>query len=197
MMTINPVPWTSKTTTGRAPSRPGLTPTRMTMAGICIRPGGHLVTNINHPTDRYLKDETIRIKQQFDEPVQVTGDVDLGIHMGQGDDYVRKSAVYKDGTGTDTLTFEYIVASGDYDPDGIVIPESDHGGTGSITAVDDGEAINTLYHGKDQDSNHKVYSEAYIKNVSVISSPGNWRLIPVRREHRGPAHLQRRNSGGR
>ena len=133
--------------------------------------GGYLVTNINHPGDRYLKDETIRIKQEFDEPVQVTGDVNLGIHLGEGDSFVRRSAAYKDGSGTRTLTFEYVVAAGDFDPDGIAVPESDHGGTGSITASDDGEAINTLYHGVEQNSNHKVYSEAHIKDVSVISSP--------------------------
>ena len=56
--------------------------------------------------DKYFKGETIRIKQQFTEEVNVRwANVTIKLYVGDGNNGVRRNAKYVAGTGTDTLVF--------------------------------------------------------------------------------------------
>ena len=135
-------------------------------------PSGRIVLMLDHPTDKYLEDETILINQEFSEPVTVHGNVSIGILLGEGENQVRRSAVYREGSGTDTLTYGYRVTAGDLDRDGIEIPNSDFGEEGAILTAADGESINPLYFGVSGGKNQKVYAPAVeVMSISVVSNP--------------------------
>ena len=53
----------------------------------------------------------------FDQPVTVTGKPELVLGLF----HRERRAVYRGGSGTDTLTFRYTVQTGDVDPDGIEV----------------------------------------------------------------------------
>lgn len=59
----------------------------------------------------YGKDAAINIKVTFDSNVTVTGTPTLELNLKNGD--AARSAVYKEGSGTKTLLFEYTVKDGD------------------------------------------------------------------------------------
>ena len=125
--------------------------------------------------DRYRRNEIIRIKQQFTENVVMEGDVNVGSTLGYKDDNVRRAAGYTSGSVTDTLTFEYRTTGDDLDIDidGILVPDSDCGGEGSIKADDDSNKVNSVYIGHMGDEYQKVYGKAYVKDVTMISSPAS------------------------
>lgn len=134
-------------------------------------PSGRIVLMLDHPTDKYLKDETILINQEFSEPVTVHGNVSIGIHLGEGENQVRRSAIYREGSGTHTLTYGYRVTAGDLDRDGIEIPNSDFGEEGAILTAA-GESINPLYFGLSGGKNQKVHAPAVeVTSISVVSNP--------------------------
>lgn len=65
----------------------------------------------------YGDGETITIEVHFVQVVHVTGQVQLELSIGPETRY----ADYVSGSGTQVLTFEYVVALGDFDSDGISI----------------------------------------------------------------------------
>ena len=65
----------------------------------------------------YRTGDKIQTTVTFSEVVNVTGTPQLTLKIGTG----YKPATYKSGTGTEDLFFEYAVASGDSDTDGIAI----------------------------------------------------------------------------
>ena len=72
-------------------------------------------------TNSYYKiGDTIQATVTFSEAVTVTGTPQLTLKVGTAD----KTADYESGTGTTSLVFEYDVASGDTDTDGIEIEAS-------------------------------------------------------------------------
>ena len=118
--------------------------------------------------------ETIRIKQQFSEEVVVQGgEVNLGLRIGTTEDYVRRAAKYVCGAGTDTLTYEYQVVEGDLDSDGLVVPDSNYGGTGSILTLEYNGSVNSNYIGAEGDAGHKVYGGPYFNDIPLSSTPTN------------------------
>ena len=66
----------------------------------------------------YKRGEKIEIAATFSQPVTVTGDAATGA-LGRG--RTTRQAGYVRGTGTNRLVFEYTVAQGDTDTDGIAI----------------------------------------------------------------------------
>ncbi len=142
-------------------------------------PSGHSAQSPDEVPDDtaspwYNSGETIRVKQQFTEKVVVSGgEVNLGLRIGTADDYVRKSAVYVDGSGTDTLTFEYQVTDEDSDSDGIEVPRSDYGGEGALLTLNGNKEVNSAYLGVDGGEGQQVYKGPYVKEMSVTSTPNN------------------------
>ena len=102
-------------------------------------------------TDRtYAADDEIRVTVTFSETVEVTGTPQLTIELGSG----RRTANYQGGSGTAALVFEYEVADGESDTDGVgVEADSLSGGTIRDEARNNAE----LNHGGlAADSGHKV-----------------------------------------
>ena len=74
----------------------------------------------------YVAEDEIRVTVTFSETVEVTGSLRLQIELGGG----RRTATYEGGSGTAALVFEYEVADGDSDMDGVgVEADSLSGGT--------------------------------------------------------------------
>ena len=116
--------------------------------------------------------ETIQIKQKFTEAVRVQrGDISLRLRLGTADDYVERTAAYAGGSDSDTLTFEYQVAAGDMDRDGLVVADSSYGGPGTLVTKADGSAVNTNYLGTSPGITHKVNGGPYVKEIKISSTP--------------------------
>ena len=125
----------------------------------------------------YHAGETIRVKQQFTEEVTVQdGDVNLGLQIGDSENYARKAASYVSGEGTDTLTFEYEVSSGDLDSDGFAVADSDYGGPGTIASVADGTVANSIYHGTTAGITHQVNGGPYVSEIKISSTPSDGKI---------------------
>ena len=75
---------------------------------------GITITSTDAP---YIADEVIQATVTFTENVTVTGTPQLTLQIGNA----TKTASYASGTGTTALVFEYTVAAGDTDADGISI----------------------------------------------------------------------------
>ena len=65
----------------------------------------------------YAAGDTVQVAVVFNESVDVTGTPRLALGIG----VQTRQASYAGGTGTDSLTFRYVVASGDADSDGLSI----------------------------------------------------------------------------
>ena len=69
------------------------------------------ISNISssNPNGYYVAGDSLLIDVTFDEPVFVTGTPSLGLVLDDGE----KSIDYTSGSGTNTLSFNYIIAAGD------------------------------------------------------------------------------------
>ena len=72
------------------------------------------------PSGRYVYADRISMEVTFSEPVDVTGNPQLELHVGTG----SRRAGFSQGIGprSDTVEFVYTVQKGDRDDDGVVIP---------------------------------------------------------------------------
>ena len=82
-----------------------------------VAPKGLAITSIPTSNNTYTIGETIQVTVTFTENVAVTNTPQVTLKIGAAD----KTADYKRGTGTKHLVFEYTVATGDTDTDGIEI----------------------------------------------------------------------------
>ena len=98
----------------------------------------------------YGLNEEIRVEIDFGEEVHVTGQVSLVLSIGE---HLRVADLVS-GSGTDTLTFRYVVQSGDSDVDGISIGPNALRGTGIEDAA--GNALVLGFDGLSAAGNHKV-----------------------------------------
>ena len=87
-----------------------------------VGPPGVTALSISSPTvgDTFERGETIEVALAFTRAVDVTGTPQLALTIGSA----TRQAEYASGTGTDTLVFQYVVASGDADSDGLSIGAS-------------------------------------------------------------------------
>ena len=135
------------------------------------------------PDGRYHTGEVIRIKQEFTEIVVAQGgEISIGLRIGTSEDYVSRTAKYVTGGGTDTVTFEYVVSAGDYDPDGIEIPDSDYGGPGSFLTLLYNRGVNDHYLGAVGGAGHGVDGGPYAMEVSVSSTPADGEIYRLGEE---------------
>ncbi len=112
-------------------------------------PGTHMVDGVapeldpvpeftNTPADNetYMKDEVIQVTAHFDEHIIFTGtDPTMQLIIGTSMKTARLTSptTIDDETGTISLVFEYAVAAGDMDDDGVSLPAD--GIRGSITDI--------------------------------------------------------------
>ena len=114
----------------------------------------------------YVKDQKIQVQVTFSEKVWVSGTPQLTLKIGTSD----KTADFASGYNTKNLVFEYTVADGDNDTDGISI-EADkltlNGG--KITDLPGNNA--TLTHAAlSADSDHKVATSPPPSKVSPLAA---------------------------
>ena len=83
--------------------------------------GGVRIVSTPARGDTYGRGEAITIQLVFGEPVYLTGAPGNPVLLLSIGRQTRSQAEYAGGSGTQTLTFEYIVQAGDEDADGIAV----------------------------------------------------------------------------
>ena len=126
-------------------------------------------SRLRTPTAIYGLNEEIRIEIDFGEEVHVTdvaADLELVLSIGQH----SRSATFAGGSGTETLTFGYVVRSDDDDGDGISIgPAALRGGVIEDAA---GNPVDRTFSGLAADSGHKVDGVSpSVTAVRIVSTP--------------------------
>ena len=129
--------------------------------------------------DTYGVGEVMEFAATFNEQVNVSGGVLMGVYIGDRWD----GAWYKRGSGTDTLVFGYEVKPQDRDNDGISVHngyvdrngrQHGYGGDGSITARDSSNArASAWYTGIPNQPGHKVDGSMapFVMGMKVVSTP--------------------------
>ena len=134
--------------------------------------------------------DTIRVRVDFVDPVEVTGTPRLKIDMDPAH-WGEKWASYESGSGTSSLTFAHTVVEPNYSTQGIaVLANSLETGGGTIRTG--GADADLAHDGRPHDANHKVDWQTQpesggdapgdlngdsglptVTGVSVVSSPGS------------------------
>ena len=118
----------------------------------------------------YSEDDTIQATVTFDEKVKVGGSPQLTLTIGT----TGKTATYTSGSGTPALVFEYTVANGDVDTDGVSIGAhqlSLSGGT--IKDLPGNPATNLNHAALGSQASHKVDATApTISSLAITSDAG-------------------------
>jgi hypothetical protein len=125
------------------------------------------ITTVTAPASKtYYNSENIDFTFSLSENVTVTGAPSFNLTIGAS----TKTAVYLSGDGTNTLTFRYTVAAGDFDNDGIsaLSPMALNGGT--ITDVA-GNGLSTNAFTPPVTSG--VLVDANVASISSITPPSN------------------------
>ena len=126
---------------------------------------------ISSPTvgDTFEPGETIEVRLVFNRAVDVTGTPRLALGIGSA----TRQAGYASGTGTDTLVFRYVVATGDADADGLSIGASALTLNGGTIKTAGRTADATLGLGASvvvtNSGNHKVTGTATTPAVSAVT----------------------------
>ncbi|MDA7938832.1 hypothetical protein N9B71_07170, partial [Pirellulales bacterium] len=95
-----------------------LTFTPPTVANVLVDAVAPVATSITPPTDgSYITGESLDFDVIFDGNVTVTGTPEFPFTIGS----TPRNASYVSGTGSNTITFRYIVQAADQDVDGIVV----------------------------------------------------------------------------
>ena len=123
---------------------------RRTFAALAADPRHRVIADVTPPTvediavtsepsgGTYGAGEGIEVQIAFSEVVHVTGQPALALSVGAA----TRPAAFLSGSGTDKLTFRYVVQAGDYDEDGVSIAA----GPGSLTGgtIQDGAGNDAL-----------------------------------------------------
>ena len=144
-----------------------LTFTLPTTTGILVDGIVPAITSVTGPSSKtYYNGEDIDFTFNLSENVTVSGSPSFNLTIGSS----TKAAVYLSGDGTNTLTFRYTVAAGDFDNDGInaLSPMALNGGT--ITDVA-GNGLST--NAFTPPSTSGVLVDANVASISSITPPSN------------------------
>lgn len=113
----------------------------------------------------YLQSQTLAIKVNFNEKVTVAGSPTVSLRIGSA----IKECSFKSGSGSDQLTFQYTIASGDIDADGITILPNIALNGGSITDRADNVA-NIAFN---EQAESEILVDAVTPSVSKVAAPTN------------------------
>ena len=118
----------------------------------------------------YKEGEKVQATVTFSENVTVTGTPQLTLTIGAAD----RSANWLSGSGTENLVFEYTVANGDVDTDGVSIAENQLSLNGGTITDDTGNAAVLTYAELTTQTHHKVDTLIpVISTVAMTSTPSN------------------------
>ena len=122
----------------------------------------------------YGLDDEIMVEVEFGEVVHVDDALDLSLVLSIGE--YSRAATFVGGSGTDTLTFRYVVQENDYDEDGISVgPSALRGGTIEDAA---GNAVERSFAGLAADGGQTVDGRVdrvipAILRVAITSDAGS------------------------
>ena len=128
------------------------------------------ITSTPADGDTYQADEPIEVAVTFDAEVHVTGQPVVTVSVG-GE---SRDAAFVSGSGTDTLTFRYVVQAGDVDEDGVSIAASAL--TGGVIASASGDPAGRIFEAVPAQSGHKVDAPlpaTVILAVRITSTPAD------------------------
>ena len=118
----------------------------------------------------YQQGEKLQVTAPFNEIVTVTGTPTLTLTIGMS----NARANYTSGTGTTDLVFEYTVAKGDEDIDGVSIAADQLSLNGGTLTDAMGNAANLTHAPLNTQTNHKVDAVTpIISTVKITSTPSN------------------------
>ena len=129
----------------------------------------------------YRVNEVIEFTFNYDSRVVVEGDVCVTLFVGPDGfhaDNTKRQAVYRSGSGTDTLVFGYTVRPGDTDPDGVTLlwgtVMNSSCGSGTIEGADSGVEHNPWYRGQGYLPGHKIdTAPPATSSAAITSRPSN------------------------
>ncbi len=120
--------------------------------------------------DVYGIGDAIKVEMTFSEVVHVTGEPALALSVGAA----TRPAAFLSGSGTEVLTFRYVVQAGDFDEDGVSIAA----GPGSLTggAIQDraGNDARRTFAALAADRRHLVIADVTpptVEDIAVTSEP--------------------------
>ncbi|MDE0693243.1 MAG: Ig-like domain-containing protein [Gammaproteobacteria bacterium] len=117
--------------------------------------------------DTYSSGNVIEVTVEFDEPVFVEGLPTLAIEVGNE----SREAPYRDGSGSNRLTFTTRIWRGDLAAGGVVLPESGLAGGAAIRDAD-GNVAQTDYPAPGRQRRHRVDAVGpQVVGLSVVSRP--------------------------
>ena len=121
--------------------------------------------------DVYHVGQAIRISATFSQRLRVSGEVTMDVAIG---DSVR-TATYHRGSGTNILVFKYEVVPTDADTDGISVPATDWGGSGSVRTTHSSIDAEFTPLGLGTQSDHKVDGSLgpWVTGVEIGSTPAS------------------------
>ena len=121
--------------------------------------------------DTYSSGNVIEVTAEFDEPVFVEGLPTLAIEVGSE----AREAPYRDGSGSNRLTFTTRIWRGDLAAGGIVLPESGLAGGAGIRDAD-GNVAQTDYSAPGRQRRHRVDAVGpQVVGINVVSTPPSGR----------------------
>ena len=134
------------------------------------------VTIVSEPAadGNYRGGERVAVEIRFSRQVHVSGRPTLELQIGTE----SRQASLVDGSGTETLTFRYVVQAGDYDGDGISIGAGPASLSVGTIRDDSGNDADRGFEGLDADDRHRVNAVPTITGVAIVSEPaadGNYR----------------------
>ena len=126
----------------------------------------------------YRANEIIEIAFEFNSRVEVHGDVCVELYFGASEDEATKQAVYRSGSGTDTLIFGYTVRPGDADPDGfrLTLGQNKSGfcGDGVITGEGNLVQASPWYRGTGHQNGHRIDTDPpSVREIDISSRPAD------------------------
>ncbi len=125
-----------------------------------------IITSVDVPPDgTYSGTQTLNFQVNFNEPVNGTGSPELSFIIGA----TTVQASLSGGSGTTTLTFSYIVQTGEQDLDGITVTSLDLNG-GTIEDIAGTDADLTLNNVADASN---VFVDAIPPVVNAVSVPAD------------------------
>ncbi|MCY4012691.1 MAG: autotransporter outer membrane beta-barrel domain-containing protein [Gammaproteobacteria bacterium] len=118
--------------------------------------------------DGYRAGQTVRLTVTFDEHAFVTGTPVVALAVGAA----TRHAVYEDGSGTEELTFGYVVRPDDIDEDGISVPAN--GLTGGEITDEAGNPVDRRFRALPADPGHRVLGDSdtpVVASIEVVGPP--------------------------
>ena len=136
----------------------------------------------------YRAGDAIDIAVDFDRKVEVDGNPQLSLYLGDGEGSAWRGASYHAGSGTNSLVFRYQVQPEDFDTDGISVgaaaTDDDgspaYGFSGDIFAEGTDVPVDYGHAGLTGGWKQQVDGRPYVQDARIVSSPSEgWTAYPA------------------